>query len=108
MVVLPVLRSHLLEEIDCTLSVVLGVMAVPVNDHVQIIGNGGVHHRAYFAQVAGRVFQVAAVFIHTHGGADQRGVPVLGNGLHSPGGVVLLATPTIVAPEQAGPGNAAR
>ena len=105
-IALAVGARHFLEEGDGLAAVVFGVMGVPVDDDVHVVGDGGIHDGLDTGLVGSGVLQVAAAFIHAHGHPHDLRFPVALQPAHGAGVVELLAAPSVVAPEQAVAGEA--
>ena len=93
--------GHLPEKGHGLRLVLLGVVAVPVDDDVESGREAGIDHGFHLGFFAGRVFEVAAGIVDAHGHAHEAGVPVGFQPAHHVGRVVALAAPAVVAPKEA-------
>jgi hypothetical protein len=97
-------RRHFLKESLRLLDVAMGVVVVPVNDHVNAEVNGRFHHPFDFLLLSFRMRQVSAG-LNGHGRADHRAMPVIAQPSNRVG-VVELSHP--LAPEQRHPAQDGR
>mmetsp|Transcript_8149 Transcript_8149/g.25135 ORF Transcript_8149/g.25135 Transcript_8149/m.25135 type:complete len:724 (-) Transcript_8149:776-2947(-) len=100
-----VVCRHEFEECLGLVEVVLGVVAVPVDDDVDAAGDGGFDDNAHSALVTIRIVQVARFLVDAHGGAHDVAHPVVDERVDDALVVELGAFPPRVAPEQAHPGE---
>ena len=106
-VAMAVRARHVLEKGDRLRAVLLGMVRVPVDDHVHVVGDRGVHHGRHALTVRG-IGQIAAGRVYAHGGTHDAGVPVFFQPGHGLGVVEALTAPAGVAPEKAVARHAAR
>ena len=79
---------HLAEERDRVFDIVFGVVVVPVNQHVDVVGDGGVDEAFDFGNLPGGLLLVSEFAImDPKGGASQGDVPILDEPINGFGGV---------------------
>mmetsp|Transcript_58471 Transcript_58471/g.176713 ORF Transcript_58471/g.176713 Transcript_58471/m.176713 type:complete len:366 (-) Transcript_58471:434-1531(-) len=76
-----ILRRRPPEEGSGLLEVLLGIVVVPIDYHVDARGDGSVHHGLHASPLSRGVRQVAAM-LDGHGSPHKRGVPVVFEPLH--------------------------
>src|SRR5690606_15733089 len=108
MVVFTVGLRHVGKEIYGRLQIVLRAVAVPVDDYVEVIGDGGLHNPFYLGLVVSGKLDIPTLIFHPHGSADQACIPVLFYPGHHFLRIKLFTAPAVVAPEETGSGNTPR
>lgn len=93
--------GHVLEKADGLRALAFGIVRMPVDNDVQIVGDGRIHQGDDTGAVGVWIHGITAVGVGAHGRTHDGGAEIVLQPVHGAGGIESFAAPPVVAPEKA-------